>query len=61
MQDTKQLLTRRQVCDWLNIKYHTLLAYEQRGNLTPIRLGGRTIRYTPEQIESFIQASKRVK
>lgn len=54
------LLSRKQVADELGVSISTLKRFEQREScpLVPIKLGARTVRYSREEIDRFVDASK---
>lgn len=44
------LLTTRQVADILNLSINSVYRYVQRGDLRARRLGGRTLRFHPDDV-----------
>ena len=55
MQDAvEELFDRRDVSRVLKCSERTVINYEQRGLLNPIRIGG-LVRFTPESVRQFIE------
>lgn len=49
-----QLLTRREVMELLNISRATLYRLEVAGDLVPISIGRKSMRYRMSDIEAFL-------
>jgi excisionase family DNA binding protein len=53
-----QLLKVRHVCELLDISRATLRRLVQAGEVTPIQLGRRTVRFSLQEIRQFIEKRK---
>lgn len=51
---SKRLLNQKQACEYLNISRSTILRWEEKGILSPIRTSGRHRRYKIEELDSWI-------
>ncbi|GAA4150752.1 hypothetical protein GCM10022217_04000 [Chryseobacterium ginsenosidimutans] len=52
-----ELMTKKQVCNFLNCSSVSLWNWENKGMLNPVRLG-RSIRYKKSDVEQFISNRK---
>lgn len=52
---TDKLLTREQVAEIFVCTIPTIRRWEKAGKLHPLKLGATTIRFRPEDVESFLQ------
>lgn len=52
--DIQKLLTRKDVAARLVVSERTVARYQQSGQLEPILISRRIVRYTPETVENFI-------
>ncbi len=50
----KKLLSYKQVATMLNVEPNTVLRWTKRGMLESVRIGIRSIRFEPEEVERFM-------
>jgi excisionase family DNA binding protein len=53
------LLTRKQVAEYLKVSYLTVYRWEQAGKLPALRIGAGSIRYRHADVDQFITAAVR--
>ncbi|HJN12609.1 MAG: helix-turn-helix domain-containing protein [Pirellulaceae bacterium] len=59
-QTTKLLLTHEEAALALSVSQRSLSTYVESGDLSQVRLGPRTIRYSLDDLQAFIQENKTV-
>lgn len=50
-------MTRRQVASLFNVSVDTVIRWEQRGRLTPVKLPGGLVRYEPDEVDALRDAA----
>jgi excisionase family DNA binding protein len=53
------LLTRKQVAEYLKVSYLTVYRWERSGKLPSIHIGAGSVRYRHADVEQFITAAVR--
>jgi excisionase family DNA binding protein len=53
---TEQLLTAEQLANFLQVSVETIRRYTRSGELECTRLGSRHIRFSKEQVDTFLEA-----
>lgn len=53
-----QLLTRREVADSLHVSERTVRRMEATGDLSPVKVGGRAVRFHSEELRRYLDSLK---
>ena len=52
------LLTRNEVARLLGVSLPSLWRLDKRGELCPLRIGSRCVRYLPDEVDAFLSKQK---
>jgi predicted DNA-binding transcriptional regulator AlpA len=54
---TKEFLSRNDLAAMFGVTVTTIVDWQKRGRLTPMKLANRTVRYRRSEVEAFIAAA----
>ena len=57
---TGQLLTTRQVADWLGVSPETILRRWRAGELPGFRIASNSLRFDPDEVRDWLEARRGV-